>query len=322
MIGKSVDQAFLQFYDSNRHLLHLHLLTLHAIRIIRHLRFQVTEMTPSIFFVHLASFDFPISFDFTGRIWDITTALSTEIRLKEANLKALRSKSSEASKSLPRNISNDFIQKEIAKITTCGSQRDPSLKESRERSEIALASLLLLDHSQSSTEPPLDHPEARRSIGPPPEARHSSGPPPEARRSSVPPPEARSSARPPPEARRSVGPPPEARRSTGPPLEARRSAGPPPEARRSPGPPPEAQHLLDHRLRPDVLPDHRLRPDTTVGPPLDARVLPDHHIRPDILLDHHLRPDILLDHHLRPDVLPNNHQRPNVLSDNHLKPNK
>ncbi|KAL0912355.1 hypothetical protein M5K25_018322 [Dendrobium thyrsiflorum] len=84
-------------------------------------------------------------------------------------------------------------------VTTEFTGGGPSLKESRERSETALAPLLLLDHLQSSVEPPLDHHlKARRSIAPPPEgptfcrttpgrpdvlpdhhlkARHSAGPP-------------------------------------------------------------------------------------------------------------------------------------------------
>ncbi|KAL0920588.1 hypothetical protein M5K25_009733 [Dendrobium thyrsiflorum] len=90
---------------------------------------------------------------------------------------------------------------------------DLIFKESRERSEIALASLLLLDHRQSFVEPPPDH--------------HG----------------CRNSARPPHEARSSVGPPLEARRSVGPLLEARHSAGLPTEAWRSAGPPPEAPRL-------------------------------------------------------------------------------
>ncbi|KAL0907447.1 hypothetical protein M5K25_021859 [Dendrobium thyrsiflorum] len=47
-------------------------------------------------------------------------------------------------------------------------KRDTSLKESRERSEIALATLLLLDHRRSSAEPPLEF--CRTTAGPPPDA--------------------------------------------------------------------------------------------------------------------------------------------------------
>ncbi|KAL0923315.1 hypothetical protein M5K25_007367 [Dendrobium thyrsiflorum] len=96
--------------------------------------------------------------------------------------------------------------------------------ESRERSETALASLLLLDHRRSSTEPQSDHHlKARRPAGPPPEGLTPDVLPDHHLK-----------------ARRPTGPPPKARRYAGPPPDARRSVGPPPEARHSAGPPPEA----------------------------------------------------------------------------------
>ncbi|KAL0924943.1 hypothetical protein M5K25_005804 [Dendrobium thyrsiflorum] len=140
-------------------------------------------------------------------------------------------------------------------------KRDPSLKESRERSEIALVPLLLLNHRRSSAEPPPDHHlKARRSAGPPPEGSTPDVLPDhhlKARRSAQGPtfcsrPDALLKAR-----RSAQGPmfcsrPTvllkaqrsakgltillKARRSAGPPLDARHSTGPLPKLRRTPDP--------------------------------------------------------------------------------------
>ncbi|KAH0450618.1 hypothetical protein IEQ34_021310 [Dendrobium chrysotoxum] len=81
----------------------------------------------------------------------------------------------------------------------------PNPKEKRERSEIALASLLLLDHHQSSIGPPLD---AMSLDGPLPGVLSFTGPPLDALSPAGSPLKAQTSAEPPPESRTSAGPPP------------------------------------------------------------------------------------------------------------------
>ncbi|KAL0922313.1 hypothetical protein M5K25_006288 [Dendrobium thyrsiflorum] len=119
------------------------------------------------------------------------------------------------------------------------------LKESRERSEIALASLLLLDHRQSSAESPSDY-HLRPDVLPDHPLRPDVLPDHHQRPDVLPNHHLRPDVLPDNHLRPDV--------------------------------------LPDHHLRPDVLLDRHLRPDVLPDRHLRLDVLPDHHLRPDVLL--------------------------------------
>ncbi|KAL0922390.1 hypothetical protein M5K25_006373 [Dendrobium thyrsiflorum] len=166
-------------------------------------------------------------------------------------------------------------RKSINRAPISLEKRPPSLKESRERSEIALASLLLFDHCRSSVEPPPDH-HLRPGVLPYHHLRPGVLPDHHLRPDVLPDHHMRPDVLPDHHLRPDVLPENHLRPDV----------------------------LPEHHLRPDVLPDHHLRPD----------VLPEHHLTPDALPDNHPRPDVLPDHHLRPDVLPDHHLRPDILT--------
>ncbi|KAH0433931.1 hypothetical protein IEQ34_026923 [Dendrobium chrysotoxum] len=141
----------------------------------------------------------------------------------------------------------------------------PNPKEKRERSEIALASLFLLDHRRSSTGPP---PDTLSSARPPHDVLNFAGPPLDALSSAEPPPDFLNSARPPPDLLNSVGPLLDALSSIRPPPDVLNSAGPPLDALSFARPPPD---ILNSAIPPpDILNSGRPPPDTlsfTVPPP-------------------------------------------------------
>ncbi|KAH0466365.1 hypothetical protein IEQ34_006468 [Dendrobium chrysotoxum] len=141
-------------------------------------------------------------------------------------------------------------------------------KKERERSEIALASLLLLNHHRSSVGPP---PDALSSVGPPPDVLNFVGPPLDALSSAIPPPDVLNSARPPPNVLNSAGQPLDAMSSTGQPLDVLNSAGPPLDILNFVGPPPDTLSLV--RPPPEVLSSAKPPPEvrTSAGPPPETR---------------------------------------------------